>query len=128
MMRLAFVAAGGAVGAVLRYLVSGAVHSLMGPVFPWGTLSVNLIGCFAIGVLWGLFDATTVSPNVRAGVLLGILGSFTTFSTFGFESLNLLRSGETTMGIVNLLASNVLGVLLVYVGLVISGHVVSSLR
>jgi len=127
-VRLLGIAAGGAIGAVLRYVVSGLVHSVAGPVFPWGTLTVNLAGCLAIGLLWGAFDAATVSPNVRAAVLVGVLGAFTTFSTFGLESLNLLRTGEIALGAANIVASNVLGILFVFVGLSLSGYVVGTLK
>jgi CrcB protein len=97
MQRILLVGAGGAIGSILRYLLSGYVQELTKSIgFPYGTLVVNVLGCAVIGFLshvgdaWGLFNAES-----RAFVFVGLLGGFTTFSTFGNESLNLLREGET---------------------------------
>lgn len=87
------VGAGGFVGAVLRYWLSGAVYAaLPAPRLPWGTLAVNVVGCFAIGLLGGLVDGRgLLAPGTRLFLLIGLLGGFTTFSTFGWETLALLR-------------------------------------
>ncbi len=83
---------GGFIGAALRYVVSGAVHSRLGAaVFPWGTLTVNLIGCFVLGFTAGLIEARQpFSPGLRIFITIGILGGFTTYSTFAYESFALL--------------------------------------
>ena len=96
MYRIFLVGIGGFVGSVLRYLASGYVQNLSGSVgFPYGTLFVNLAGCFVIGFLSYLADMRGVfTAETRALVFVGVLGGFTTFSTFGNESMNLLRDGE----------------------------------
>lgn len=91
---LSLVALGGAAGAVARYWVSGLVYRLTGPGFPWGTLVVNLLGCFLIGVVVLVLETTIQSGAVRAAVAIGFLGAFTTFSTFSYETLALLQDGE----------------------------------
>jgi CrcB protein len=96
MMRLALVGAGGCCGAVLRYLVSGYVQAaLRDAQFPYGTLAVNLTGCFVIGLLSQLADARGLfTTESRLFLFTGVLGGYTTFSTFANESMNLLRDGQ----------------------------------
>ena len=94
MARVLAIAAGGAVGAVLRYWVSSGTHALLGRGFPYGTLVVNVLGSFAIGFLFVLFlERMALRGEWRAGILIGVLGAFTTFSTFSIETLNLLEDG-----------------------------------
>ena len=119
-MRLIAIAVGGAIGALLRYAVSGLAYNLFGEAFPWGTMSVNLLGCLLIGFLWQTFEATALSPQLRALIFIGGLGAFTTFSTYGLESLNLLRDGQMRMGLLNILGSNLLGIVAVFVGIVLA--------
>ncbi len=112
------VGAGGFVGSVLRYWVSGLVQRL-DPVaaFPYGTLSVNAVGCFVIGVLGGLVDSRGVmSPELRHLVFLGVLGGLTTFSTFGHETVALLRDGEHLKAGVNVVGTVILCLGLVWLG------------
>jgi CrcB protein len=84
---------GGALGAVARYGLSGWVQTMTGPSFPWGTLAVNVIGSFTLGLLMVWLQSTVASAEVRALVTVGFLGSFTTFSTFSYETAALLRDG-----------------------------------
>ena len=127
-MQILVIALGGAVGAVLRYLVSLLVISFAGESWPYGTLVVNLLGSFLIGFLWQLFDTVTYPHNTRLLVFTGGLGAFTTFSTFGLESLTLLQMGRTRDGMLYLLASNVGGLLCVWLGFVVSRTVLTHLR
>ncbi len=96
MQKLFLVGCGGFVGSVARYVIAGLVQRLTGSfTFPYGTLAVNLLGCFAIGALSGLFESRGVfSEPTRLFLLVGMLGGFTTFSTFVVETFSLLRDGE----------------------------------
>jgi CrcB protein len=120
MVKLLYLMLGGAIGTVLRYWISGLPHKIYDGSFPWGTLVVNLVGSFLIGLFWGLLGRENISSNVRVFLFIGLFGSFTTFSTFAFESLNLIRDGNIKFAIINMLASNILGVLLVFAGFMIS--------
>jgi CrcB protein len=108
---------GGFLGSVARYLVSGYVQDRTGELFPFGTLAVNVIGCFVIGGLSELAEARAfLSPETRALIVIGVLGGFTTFSTFGNETVNLLRDGEWTFAVMNLLTHVVLAIGAVWIG------------
>ncbi|MCB8923918.1 MAG: fluoride efflux transporter CrcB [Ardenticatenaceae bacterium] len=119
-LRLLAIAAGGAAGALLRYTVSGLAYTIFGEDFPWGTLSVNLIGCLLIGFLWQTFENSTLSPQLRALIFVGGLGAFTTFSTYGLESVNLLRDGQMRVAVLNILGSNLLGLVAVFLGMLLA--------
>ena len=100
------IAAGGAIGALLRYWTSTAVHSRLGTGFPYGTLTVNVTGSLLMGFLYiWLIDRLADSSALRAFLLIGILGAFTTFSTFSIETLNLLESGQPGKALANMLVS-----------------------
>ena len=102
----------GGAGAIARFLLDGAVSSLTGRRFPWGTLAVNLSGAFALGVLAG----AAVGGDALRLAGTGLLGAFTTFSTWAFESHRLGEDGELRSGLVNLLASLALGIAVVWLG------------
>lgn len=105
-MTAVLVALGGAIGAVLRYLVGTAVQAGTGPGFPWGTLAVNVVGCLVIGVVSALADRRgDVTPETRAFLVVGVLGGFTTFSAFANETMYAARSGSTSTAVLNVLAS-----------------------
>lgn len=127
-MQIVVIAVGGAVGAVLRYLVSLLVVSVAGDGWPYGTLVVNLLGSFLIGFLWQLFETVSYPHNTRLLIFTGGLGAFTTFSTFGLESLTLLQAGRSQDGLLYLLASNAGGLLCVWLGFVASRYFLSQLR
>jgi CrcB protein len=113
-----YVALGGALGSVSRYLLGTWTQSLSKSIdFPYGTLTVNLIGCFVIGFLSQLAEARGVfTPESRAFVFVGILGGFTTFSSFGNDTINLLRDGETVNALANIGANVIFGLVLVWLG------------
>ncbi len=118
MMRLALVGAGGCCGAVLRYLVSGYVQAaLRDAQFPYGTLAVNLTGCFVIGLLSQLADARGLfTTESRLFLFTGVLGGYTTFSTFANESMNLLRDGQATAVFANVIIQVLIGLAAVWLG------------
>jgi CrcB protein len=99
-----------------RYLASDFAQRFTTSTFPIGTLAVNLIGSFAVGLLWGAVENTTISPNIRSFVFIGILGGFTTFSAYSLETLNLLRDGELKMAFANIALNNLLGLGLAFAG------------
>ncbi len=103
------IAAGGAAGSVLRFWMSTWVHSFAGRSFPYGTLAVNVIGCLLMGFLFVLL-VERMSDNAvwRAALLIGVLGGFTTFSSFSIETFNLLEQGDSLKAGVNALSSLVL--------------------
>jgi len=115
--KLLFIAMGGAVGAVARYLVAGWAQSLTPGVFPLGTLTVNVVGCLAIGFLATVFAGPLlVREEYRLALLVGVLGGFTTFSTFGLETLALLQDREWGQATLNVVLSNALGLFAVLGG------------
>lgn len=119
------VGAGGFAGAVLRFGLSGLVHQLTPlSTFPWGTLAVNASGCFAIGLIAGAADARgAVGPDLRLFLMIGLLGGFTTFSTFGYETLAMLRDGEQLRA-----AANVAGQLAAGLGAAWAGYALAGTR
>lgn len=103
-------AAAGAVGTLARYGLAGLVHRLDGASFPWGTLTVNVLGCFLAGLLWTLFENRwVVSGETRLVVLVGFMGAFTTFSAYILESGQLAQSSEWLRAAGNVVAQNGLG-------------------
>lgn len=117
-MKLVVIGAGGALGAILRYIVSGLNYRIFRGGFPAGTLAVNLSGSFLIGLVWGMFEHVPVSASLRWFIFIGVLGGYTTFSTFALENFSLIRAGEFNMAVLNVLLSSAGGILLVYAGYV----------
>ena len=116
-MTLLLVALGGAIGSVGRYLFSNLVYRFSPPFFPYGTSAVNAVGCLVFGVIVGLAEERfVVGPSGRAFLLIGILGGFTTFSTFAFETFELLRDGQFLTALVNVAGQVVAGVAGVWLG------------
>ena len=115
-IRLLYVVIGGGLGALLRYLLSGIIQKQSASLFPYGTLVVNLIGALAIGFLWELFQNITVPTNIRVFIFMGILGAFTTFSTFSLETFNLLKDNQYLTALINVIVSNVFCIILVFAG------------
>jgi CrcB protein len=107
---------GGAAGAVSRYAATGWIQSLSGGFFPWGTLAVNVVGSLTLGFVLVWLQATVTSAELRELVTIGFLGSFTTFSTFSYETVAMLRDGEWWRAGGYAAGSVVLGVLAVVVG------------
>jgi fluoride exporter len=113
---------GGSLGAASRYGISLLSVRLWGAHFPWGTLAVNLLGCFAIGLLIALADRSRLlTPDVRLLLLTGYLGALTTFSTFSLETVTAGRSGLVFHSLANILLNNVGSLSLTYLGLRLGG-------
>ncbi len=117
-LRLCSIGLGGFIGAIFRYLVSGWVQDRSGSIaFPFGTLSVNLVGCFIIGLLTFLVETRSFfSVETRSFLFIGLLGSFTTFSTFGNETLVLIRGGRMDMAALYTGLHVIAGVFMVWLG------------
>ena len=118
MTRYLAVIAGGAVGTALRYFLSNVVYTIVKePTFPYANLVINVSGSFAIGLLVELFEVRAlVSPTMRIAVLTGILGGYTTFSSFSFETYALLREGQEWRAVLNAAGSVLLGLAAVWAG------------
>lgn len=116
------VGAGGFIGSILRYWVSGWVQQVTKSVgFPYGTLTVNVLGCFVIGFLAQLAESRGLfTSEARLFVFIGILGGFTTFSTFGNETLNLARDSQMMSALANIGASVIIGLFAVWLGRMLS--------
>ena len=118
MKTILFIACGGAIGAIFRYGASLGVYSLLGRGFPYGTLFVNVTGSLLMGMLSILMiERFNVGPEWRAAILVGLLGSFTTFSTFSLETLNLLEQGDVMRAVANMALSVVVCLAAVWLGI-----------
>jgi len=118
--QLVMIAGGGAIGAVMRFLVSTGVHRVAGRDFPYGTLSVNMIGSLLIGFLYiYLIERASLGAEWRALLIIGFLGAFTTFSTFSMETLNLIENSELIKAASNVLLSVVLCLFATWVGVLV---------
>ena len=126
-MKILLIAIGGGLGAAARFSLTSAIQSR-----PWsspyaGTLIVNVLGCFAIGLLAQLFSGSwQVREEIRFALVIGLLGGFTTFSSYAFESLALFESGERLAAITNVVLSNVLGILAAWGGFALAARLFSS--
>lgn len=107
----------GLVGTLARYWLAGRVAARYGEEFPWGTLFVNVSGCFVAGVLFQLTsERALIAEPWRTALLVGLLGGFTTFSAYGLQTFGLLRDGHFALAAANVAAANVLGLLVVWAG------------
>lgn len=117
MQQVLLIAVGGSLGAVARYGLSSFVYHTTSETFPWGTLVVNLTGSFVIGVVIELFDTAIIPTEWRSFITIGFLGAYTTFSTYTLETVNLLRDGELRLATFNIVASNLVGIIFVVLGI-----------
>ncbi len=117
MTKVLMIAAGGAVGSTFRYFVAGWGQRVTAGPFPVGTLTVNVVGCFLIGALGALFAGPVlVRDEYRLALLVGALGGFTTFSSYGWETLALLNDAQYGRALLNVLSNNLLGLAAVWAG------------
>jgi CrcB protein len=116
-LRLLLIGLAGLLGTLARYALSGFIARRFGETFPTGTLVVNIVGCFLVGFLFYLMqERFLVNDIVRTAIMIGFLGGFTTFSSFGLQTFTLLRDGEMGLATMNVLVSNVAGLLTVWAG------------
>lgn len=124
MIQVLAIAGGGAIGALLRFWVSGWVYAAAGRSFPYGTLAVNVLGSLAIGFLYvWLLERVAGGVAWRAFLLIGLLGAFTTFSTFSLETLNLIEAGQLGRAVANMLLSVVLCVAAAALGVMVARQI-----
>lgn len=124
MRQVLAIAAGGAVGSLLRFWMSNWVHTFADRSFPYGTLVVNVVGCLIMGFLFVLFiDRLSDNPVLRAGILIGVLGGFTTFSSFSIETFNLIEQGAWVKAMANMSASLVLCIGATWVGVILGRQI-----
>ncbi|MGD9974430.1 MAG: fluoride efflux transporter CrcB [Desulfatirhabdiaceae bacterium] len=119
MTKILLVMIGGSLGAISRYGMTLLAARLFGSRFPWGTLAVNLAGCFLIGLAFSLADrgSHVMNPSARLFFMTGFLGALTTFSTFGLETVNSLRLESALIALANVLSNNIIGLALVFLGM-----------
>ncbi|MDD5021218.1 MAG: fluoride efflux transporter CrcB [Endomicrobiaceae bacterium] len=120
MFKFLVIGLGGGAGAILRYIVSNLDYRFSNGVFPVGTLVVNITGSFIIGFLWVFFDRFIFPPNLRLFLFIGLLGGYTTFSTFSLETFNLIRDGEYHIALINTILSFSLTLIAVFAGFFLS--------
>ncbi|SDL62562.1 CrcB protein [Maridesulfovibrio ferrireducens] len=126
MQKYFFLAAGGAAGTLCRYFVSGAAQRFFSTSFPAGTFTVNMLGCLLFGIISGTFeDRLGLSPEMRLMILTGFMGAFTTFSTYMFETTELVKTGQWPLAALNIGGQSALGFLCVIAGLALGRMLVS---
>ncbi len=115
--KMLIVGAGGFIGAIARYLLSGFIYRFFGPEFPVGTIIVNIVGCFVLGgVIFLGQQSHLFTPHVRLFAGVGLIGAFTTFSAFGHETLDLIHDGEMMLASANIFGNVTLGIVAVWSG------------
>ncbi|MFC1669612.1 fluoride efflux transporter CrcB [Spirochaetota bacterium] len=128
MKHIIFIAIGGGLGAVLRYIISKNIHTYFNQILPFGTLFVNASGSFLIGFLFYFFENLIVSNDVKSFFTIGFLGAYTTFSTYSFETINLIKDGEIKLGLINLCLNNLLSLFMVITGMLVSRFLFKIIR
>jgi CrcB protein len=119
-MKAILIGVGGMLGTLLRYWLSGFVARRYGETFPTGTILVNVLGCLAAGAAFNLAEERLLlNPTIRSVVFIGLLGGFTTFSSYGLQTFTLLREGQLGLAALNIGISNALGLVMVWVGYVL---------
>jgi len=107
----------GAVGTLLRAGCTTVAAKILGPAFPWGTLAANVVGSFAFGAVYALTRSRAITPEQETVLLVGLLGGFTSYSSFAFQSVSLLESGRGVAALAYMAATNVLGLVAVWAGI-----------
>jgi len=124
MINLLAIAIGGATGSLCRYGMSNTIYFLLGRGFPYGTLAVNILGSIIMGIAYVLMiEKVEVTPEWRMGIIVGLLGAFTTFSTFSIETLDLLKAGENLKASLNVFLSVTLCISGCWIGMVLARQI-----
>ncbi len=110
-------ATAGAVGTLLRAGCTTLAVKIFGPSFPWGTLAANVVGSFAFGAIYALTRSRAITPEQETVLLVGLLGGFTSYSSFAFQSVSLLESGRGAAALAYMAATNALGLAAVWAGI-----------
>jgi fluoride exporter len=122
-LKLLLIGIGGFIGSISRYLLEGIVSRHTTISFPYGTLVVNVLGCFLIGLFFGVAEGKLLfNINVRSFIVIGLFGGFTTFSTFSYETFSLFKEGEIFFAISNIAISIIIGILALW-----GGHMLGKL-
>lgn len=122
--QLVLLAIAGAAGTLARYALAGLIQRLCGTSFPWGTLAINVIGCLLFGFVWSIADERMlISPQARIVILTGFMGAFTTFSTYAFETVQMLSDAEWLRAIGNVALENIVGIAAVFAGFAVGRFV-----
>jgi fluoride exporter len=111
---------GSSIGGMLRYVLAESIQQKQQSTLPFGTFTINVIGCFLIGIVFGIFDRGNLSQEWRLFLATGLLGGFTTFSAFSMESVNLLRDGQYWSVIIYVAGSVIIGLLATFAGISIT--------
>jgi CrcB protein len=118
--KILYLSLGGAAGTLSRYWLSGVAQRIAGVSFPFGTFAVNMLGCLLFGAVWGFFEnRILLGSELRLLVLTGFMGAFTTFSTYMFETAELVKFGQMAMGLLNIVGQSVVGLILVFAGIML---------
>ncbi len=117
MKEMVWVGLGGFLGAIARYLFGLWIAARFGTAFPYGTFVINISGSFVLGIIMGLLDAHVLAPAVRLSLAIGLIGAYTTFSTFTYETLRLIEDGSVLLATTNVVGSVVVGLLVAVLGL-----------
>jgi CrcB protein len=125
MLNILLIFLGAGIGGVMRYLVSNITYNMLGRQFPFGTLAVNVSGCFLMGLLFVLLleRFNGIGPQLRSLLLIGLLGGYTTFSSFSMETLNLFENGATVSALLNILLSIILCLAATWLGVIGGRHI-----
>ncbi len=118
LQKLVLIAVAGGLGTLARYGLAGLVQRAVDGAFPWGTVAVNLLGCFLFGTLWSVMESrVSIGGEARAMILVGFMGAFTTFSTFAFETAQMLREAQWLLAAGNMAVQNLVGIAALLLGL-----------
>lgn len=128
MIQVLYLVAGGAIGTGFRYFLSSWIQRIMVHPFPYGILSVNILGSFLIGFCWSLSETFSFSSHTKLFLFTGFFGGFTTFSSFTLDSMNLMKAGEYKLAIINIFISNLLGLLAVFAGYFLGKQTINLIK